>query len=118
MTGVHAIVTHADVPQNVYGHLEGLGVPADEPLLADGDVRYKGQPIAAVAAESEEAAQAAVEAIEVAYEERPRSSTSARRSTPTRRRSTSGATSIRTTARTTTAACARATSTRRSTRPT
>ena len=28
----------------------------DEPLLADGEVRYKGQPIAAVAAESEEAA--------------------------------------------------------------
>ena len=56
MPGVHAIVTAADVPQNVYGHLEGLGVPGDEPLLADGEVRYKGQPIAAVAAESEEAA--------------------------------------------------------------
>src|SRR5207249_4104218 len=52
-------------------HLEGLGVPGDEPLLADGEVRYKGQPIAAVAAESEEAAQAAVEAIEIAYEPRP-----------------------------------------------
>ena len=48
----------------------------------------------------------------------PRSSTSAWRSIPTRRRSTSGATSIRTTARTTTAACARATSTGRSTRRT
>ena len=45
-----------DVPKNVYGHLEGLGVPGDEPLLADGEVRYKGQPIAAVAAESEAAA--------------------------------------------------------------
>ena len=42
-----------DVPKNVYGHLEGLGVPADEPLLADGEVRYQGQPIAAVAADSE-----------------------------------------------------------------
>ena len=71
MKGVHAIITHADVPRNVYGHLEGLGVPADEPLLADGEVRYKGQPIAAVAAESEEAAQAAVDAIEIDYEERP-----------------------------------------------
>ena len=30
MPGVHAIVTHEDVPHNVYGHLEGLGVPADE----------------------------------------------------------------------------------------
>src|SRR6266699_2798896 len=71
LKGVHAIVTHADVPRNVYGHLEGLGVPGDEPLLADGEVRYKGQPIAAVAAESEEAAQAAVEAIEITFEPRP-----------------------------------------------
>ena len=68
--GVHAIVTHEDVPHNVYGHLEGLGVPADEPLLAEDDVRWKGQPIAAVAAESEEIAQAAVDAIEVEFEER------------------------------------------------
>jgi len=71
MKGVHAVVTHLDVPKNVYGHLEGLGVPADEPLLAEGDVRYKGQPIAAVAAESEAAAMAALEAIEVRYDERP-----------------------------------------------
>src|SRR5690349_8230533 len=71
MKGVHAVITAADVPRNVYGHLEGLGVPGDEPLLADGEVRYKGQPIAAVAADSEEAAQAAVEAIEIAFEERP-----------------------------------------------
>jgi CO/xanthine dehydrogenase Mo-binding subunit len=71
LKGVHAIITAADVPRNVYGHLEGLGVPGDEPLLADGEVRYKGQPIAAVAADSEEAAQAAVEAIEIAFEERP-----------------------------------------------
>src|SRR3954466_8694420 len=71
MKGVHAVVTAADVPRNVYGHLEALGVPGDEPLFADGEVRYKGQPIAAVAAESEEAAQAAVEAIEIAFEEKP-----------------------------------------------
>src|SRR5204862_7419518 len=70
MKGVHAVITAADVPRNVYGHLEALGVPADEPLLADGEVRYKGQPIAAVAAESEEAARAAVEAIEISFEER------------------------------------------------
>src|SRR5205085_9182000 len=69
--GVHAIITHADVPKNVYGHLEGLGVPADEPLLAEDEVRYKGQPIAAVAAESEAAAYAAVDAIEVEFEELP-----------------------------------------------
>jgi CO/xanthine dehydrogenase Mo-binding subunit len=70
LPGVHAIVTHQDVPHNVYGHLEGLGVPADEPLLAVDDVRWKGQPIAAVAAESEEAAQAAVDAIAIEFEER------------------------------------------------
>ena len=70
LPGVHAIVTHADVPHNVYGHLEGLGVPADEPLLAVDDVRWKGQPIAVLAAESEDAAWAAVEAIEIEFEER------------------------------------------------
>jgi len=69
--GVQAVVTCKDVPKNVYGHLEALGIPADEPLLADGEVRWKGQPIALVAAESEEAAQAAVEAIEIDFDERP-----------------------------------------------
>ncbi len=71
MPGVHGVVTAADVPRNVYGHLEALGVPGDEPLLADEDVRYRGQPIAAVAAESEDAARAAVDAIEVEFDERP-----------------------------------------------
>jgi CO/xanthine dehydrogenase Mo-binding subunit len=71
IAGVRAVVTAADVPRNVYGHLEGLGVPGDEPLLAEGEVRYQGQPVAAVAAESEEAARAAADAIEIAYEERP-----------------------------------------------
>src|SRR5213080_5359641 len=68
--GVHAVITHKDVPRNVYGHLEALGVPADEPLLADDDVRYKGQPIAVVAAEDEATALEAVELIEVEFEER------------------------------------------------
>jgi CO/xanthine dehydrogenase Mo-binding subunit len=70
LPGVHGVITHADVPKNVVGHLEFLGVPADEPLLAVDEVRWRGQAIAAVAAESEEAAQAAVEAIEIEYEER------------------------------------------------
>jgi CO/xanthine dehydrogenase Mo-binding subunit len=70
MPGVHAVVTHEDVPKNVVGHLEALGVPPDEPLLAEDEVRYKGQPIAAVAAESEEAALAAVAAIELELDER------------------------------------------------
>jgi CO/xanthine dehydrogenase Mo-binding subunit len=70
LPGVRAVVTCKDVPKNVYGHLEALGIPADEPLLAEGDVRYRGQPIAAVAAEDEDTALAAIYAIEVEYEER------------------------------------------------
>jgi CO/xanthine dehydrogenase Mo-binding subunit len=68
--GVRAVITHVDVPRNVYGHLEALGVPADEPLLAENDVRYKGQPIAVVAAEDEATALAAVDLIEIEFEER------------------------------------------------
>ena len=49
LAGVRAVVTHKDVPKNVYGHLEALGIPADEPLLAEDDVRYRGQPIASSA---------------------------------------------------------------------
>jgi CO/xanthine dehydrogenase Mo-binding subunit len=71
MPGVHAVVTHADVPHLVYGHLEALGIPADEPLLARDDVRYKGQPVVVVAAESEELAAEAVSRIEIEFEERP-----------------------------------------------
>lgn len=69
--GVHAVITHEDVPLNVYGHLSALGIPADEPLLAEDDVRYKGQPIAVVAAEDQDLAAEAVEAIELDLEERP-----------------------------------------------
>jgi CO/xanthine dehydrogenase Mo-binding subunit len=71
MKGVQAVVTHADVPLNVYGHLSALGIPADEPLLAEDDVRYKGQPIALVAADDEETAAEAVSRIEIEFEERP-----------------------------------------------
>src|SRR2546422_8237189 len=71
LPGVHAVVPHEDVPKNVYGPLEALGIPADEPLLDENDVRYKGQPIAVVAAGDEDTAREAVELIEVEYEERP-----------------------------------------------
>ncbi len=69
--GVRAVITWEDVPKLVYGHLEALGIPADEPLLAKDEVRYKGQPIALVAAEDEETALRAVESIEVDFDERP-----------------------------------------------
>jgi CO/xanthine dehydrogenase Mo-binding subunit len=68
--GVHAVITHADVPRNVYGHLEALGVPGDEPLLAEEEVRYQGQPVAAVAAADEHTALEALDLIEIEYEER------------------------------------------------
>jgi CO/xanthine dehydrogenase Mo-binding subunit len=71
MKGVHAVITHTDVPLNEYGHLSGLGIPADEPLLAENDVRYKGQPIALVAADDEELAAEAISRIEIEFEERP-----------------------------------------------
>ena len=71
MPGVAAIVTHEDVPLLTYGHLSALGIPADEPLLGKEDVRYKGQPIAVVAAEDTHAAQAAVDAIDIEFEELP-----------------------------------------------
>ncbi len=70
MPGVHAVVTAADVPRLIVGPLEAQGIAGDEPLLADQEVRYAGQPVAAVAAESEEVARAAAEAIEVEYEPR------------------------------------------------
>ena len=71
MKGVKAVVTWKDVPLLEYGHLSGLGVPADEPLLAKDEVRYQGQPIAVVAAEDEETAMAAVEAITADFDEQP-----------------------------------------------
>lgn len=71
MAGVGAVITWKDVPLLEYGHLAALGIPADEPLLAKDDVRYQGQPIALVAAVDEDTAQAAVDAIEVSFEERP-----------------------------------------------
>jgi len=71
MPGVSAVITWEDVPHLVYGHLEALGIPADEPLLAKDEVRYKGQPIALVAARDEATAAEAVSRIEIEFDERP-----------------------------------------------
>jgi CO/xanthine dehydrogenase Mo-binding subunit len=65
--GVHAVLTHADVPG---AKTYGLEVP-DQPVLAIDRVRYYGEPLAVVAAESPEEARRAAAAIEVAYEELP-----------------------------------------------
>ncbi len=62
--GVCAVLTHADVPgQNACG-LE----LADQPVLAEGVVRYQGEPVALVAADHPEIARQAAKKIEVDYE--------------------------------------------------
>lgn len=71
MAGVHAVVTHEDVPVLIHGHLSGAGIPGDEPLLAKDFVRYLGQPIAVVAAEDIDTARAAAAAIKIDYEVLP-----------------------------------------------
>ena len=64
MPGVHAVLTHADVPgQKTYG-LEF----ADQPVLAADRVRYYGEPVALVAAEEPEQARRAAAAVRVEYE--------------------------------------------------
>lgn len=55
--GVRAVATGADAPG-----LYGIGI-ADHPLLAINTIRYHGEPIAVVAAETEEQARAALAAI-------------------------------------------------------
>ncbi len=63
--GVVAVVTGMDAP---WTHGESI---KDKPFLAQGTVRYVGEPVAAVAAEDEDAAEAAVRLIEVEYEDLP-----------------------------------------------
>jgi CO/xanthine dehydrogenase Mo-binding subunit len=65
MPGVHAVLTHADVPG---AKRYGLEFP-DQPVLAIDRVRYVGEPVALVAAEHPEQARRAAERIAVAYEE-------------------------------------------------
>ncbi|HEY7344922.1 MAG TPA: molybdopterin cofactor-binding domain-containing protein [Gaiella sp.] len=62
--GVHAVLTHADVPG---AKLYGLEF-ADQPVLAIDRVRYVGEPVVVVAAEHPEQAREALAAIAVEYE--------------------------------------------------
>jgi CO/xanthine dehydrogenase Mo-binding subunit len=62
--GVHAVLTARDVPGRPTYGLE----IADQPVLAATEVRFEGEPVAIVAAESDDAARAALELIEVEYE--------------------------------------------------
>ncbi len=67
MAGVRAIVTGDDLQEN---WRMGAFIK-DEHALAKGKVRYVGEPVAAVAADTEAIARAAAAAINVAYEELP-----------------------------------------------
>ncbi|WP_433679030.1 xanthine dehydrogenase family protein molybdopterin-binding subunit [Nocardia sp. CA-119907] len=65
MTGVHAVLTHEDVPgRKVYG----LDHTWDQPVLAIGEVRHHGEPIALVAADHPEIARRALAAIDIDWE--------------------------------------------------
>ena len=63
MDGVAGVITYKDVPANAYGF------GADQPVLVQTDIRYKGEPIAAVAAEDEATAYKALDAIIIDIEE-------------------------------------------------
>ncbi len=65
LPGVRAIVTAADAPGR-----GGMFIK-DQPLLAEGIVRYIGEPMAAVAADTLEAAANALTAIDLEIEEAP-----------------------------------------------
>src|SRR6059058_1231322 len=77
MAGVAIVLTAKDVPRNtlatdVPGQTTAVGpLRATLHVLAEDRVRHQGEPIALVAAETLELAQAAVEAIEVEYEVTP-----------------------------------------------
>ncbi len=65
-------LTAQDVPKNVYTILCLIGVgPDEEPVLADKKVLYQGEQIAAIVAETEEAAMEAVSRVKLDLEELP-----------------------------------------------
>jgi carbon-monoxide dehydrogenase large subunit len=66
LRGVRTIITGADVA----GVMVGLRMK-DMPLLATDRVRYVGEPVAAVAADSDEVAEEALNLIDVQYQELP-----------------------------------------------
>ncbi|MBY8858503.1 molybdopterin-dependent oxidoreductase [Nocardia sp. CA2R105] len=65
VTGVHAVLTHEDVPGR---KMYGLDHTWDQPVLAIDEVRHHGEPIALVAADHPEIARRAMELIEIEWE--------------------------------------------------
>lgn len=66
--GVRLIMTAADLPQPVPRFGPQF---RDRPILAVGETKYHGEPVAAVAAESKDAAEEAARLVRVEYEELP-----------------------------------------------
>ena len=67
MPGIVKIFSYKDVPgENQIG-----GIIADEPLLADTEVHFQGQPILLIVAESEDAAEEALHLIKIEIESLP-----------------------------------------------
>ena len=67
VSGIRCVVTGKNAPKK----LTGSGAIKDMPILARGVVRYVGEPVAAVAATTLEAAEDAMDLIKVEYEELP-----------------------------------------------
>ncbi|WP_416148662.1 xanthine dehydrogenase subunit D [Salipaludibacillus sp. HK11] len=67
LDGVNAVLTHKDVPG-----LNGFGIAdPNQPVFCENLIRYEGDAIAAVAAETSEIAEEALKLIKVEYEELP-----------------------------------------------
>ena len=66
LSGVHAVLTAEDIQNNDQYHRTG-----DTWVLAEEEVRYVGDIVAIVAADSEEIAEEAIESIKVKYEALP-----------------------------------------------
>ena len=64
--GVRLVMTAADLPQPVPRFGPQF---VDRPVIADGETKYHGEPVAAVAAETRDAAEAAARLVKVAYAE-------------------------------------------------
>jgi len=63
--GVHRIFTHSDIP----GKNDIGGIIADETLFAEGEVHYRGQPVALVIADNEHNARKATRLIKITVNE-------------------------------------------------
>ncbi len=73
LPGVVAVLTAADIPNNaIVAEASGFGMtPVEMPVLADDRVRYHGEPVAVVAAETRTLAEQAAELVVVEYEQLP-----------------------------------------------